>query len=267
MLTINPDEYPIINYRVSSPTYFSLKVSQKDEVSSIYIWPQMVIEISNLIKNYALDNLVIFGEHDEFIEHHLLEDLASDGEIPFSAIDSETIVLSKDYLLPFLRSTPYLQDIRIFDIKNGWDEYQVISQVLAYREHDWRNLGALLPKLAESQLFLENDESRFQHIESNSTDVSKYVFVTALQTYTSIFLANSGKYLAKPSGFPQDLLNMFWKGSFCLTILKELTEIEGDYLIIGVSEQFYSGRDELVKYTPEFRIMYDIQEQKWLVEI
>ena len=271
-IMINPDENPFSIYGMKYIylPFFTVEVTQKDDVSSIYICPQSVKDLCGFIEKYTSDNLVIFGvdpeEFDEFTKDFVpLEVLASNAEIQYSAIDSETIVLSKDYLLPFLSTFDHW-NLRLFDIKNGWNEYQVISQVLAYRERRWQPQDSVLPKLAESQLFLYSHDDCYLYIESYSTDFSKDIFIRNLQIYTSAFLANSGINLSKLSDFPQDLLNLFWKDSFGLTILDKLTKIEGDYLIIGVSKQTWI-LGENVGHTPEFWIMYDIQDQKWLVQI
>lgn len=249
---------------------FSIQVSQKDNVSGIFVCAQRVVELCDLIEKHASNNLVIFGveqasQFDKITKKELsIEGLAANAAIPFSAIDSKTIVLAKEYLLPLL-STFSHYSLSLFDIRNGWSESQIISQVLACREHDWRSQDAVLAKLPESQLFLDGHDDCYLTIESYSPDVSKDVFVRALQTYTGTVLAKKIKRSSKISDFPRDLINMVWQADFSLTILEKTTELKNNHLKLGVSKQPYNFREK-VKYTPEFWIVYEVENQKWLVQ-
>lgn len=249
---------------------FTIEVSQKDDVSRIFVCAQSVVDICDLIEKHATNNLVIFGvdqafQFDKFTNKEIsIKGLASNAEIPFSAIDSETIVLSKEYLLPLLATFDHY-NLSLFDIKSDWNESLVISQVLADLEHDWRSQDAVLPKLPESRLFLNSHDDCYLTIESYSPEVSKDVFVRALQIYTGTVLAKKIKYSSELSDFPRDLINTFWKDDFGLTILEKITELKNDSLKLGVSKQPYNF-NEKVKYTPEFWILYEVKNQKWLMQ-
>lgn len=249
---------------------FSIKVSQKDNVSSIFVCAQRVVDLCDLLEKHASNNLVIFGvdqasQFDKFTKKEIsIEGLASNAKVPFSAIDSETIVLSKEYSLPLL-STFGHYNLSLFDIVNDWNESQVISQVLAYRAYDWRSQEVVLPKLPESRLFLSSHDDCYLTIESYSPDVSKDIFIRALQIYAGTVLATKIKFSSELSDFPQELVNIFWKDDFGLTILEKTTEPKNGCLKLGVSKQPYNFREK-AKYTPEFWIVYEVQNQKWSVQ-
>lgn len=249
---------------------FSVKVSQKDGVSSIFVCAQRVVDLSDLIEKHAASNLVVFdveqaSRFDKITKKEIsIEGLAVNAEIPFSAIDSETIVLSKEYLPPLL-STFGHYNLSLFDVKSSWNERQVISQVLAYQEHDWQNQEVILPRLTESGFFLNSHDDCYLTIESYCPDVSKDVFVRAIQIFAERILEKKIHSFPELPDFPQDLVNTFWKDNFGLTILERTTELKSDCLKLGVSKQPYNFREKK-KYTPEFWIVYEVQNQKWLLQ-
>jgi len=110
-----------INRLTGSFFPFSLEVSQKGNVISTFVCAQRVVDLCDLIEKHSLEYLVIFGvEHasqfDKFTKKEIsIEGLATNAKIPFSAIDSETIVLPKEKLLPLL-STFGHYNLNLFDI-------------------------------------------------------------------------------------------------------------------------------------------------------
>jgi hypothetical protein len=249
---------------------FGTEVTKKGSVNRIFLYAQRVIDLCDLIEKHVSNNLVIFGveqasQFDKFTKKAMsLEGLASTSNVLFSAIDSETIVLPKEYLLPLLSIFSHY-NLSLFDIGKGWNESQVISQVLTCHEHDWRSQDSILSKLPESRLFLHSHDDCYLTIETYDSHITKDVFIRALQLYSGTLLAKKLNFSYVIPDFPKDLIDTFWKDDFSLTIIERTTKLENDYLKLGVSRQAYSFREKR-KYTPDFWIWFDVQNQKWSIQ-
>jgi hypothetical protein len=260
-----------INQQAGSFFPFSLKVSETEDVVSMFLCAQRVIDVCDVIESHALDSLAIFGlgqtsSFDEQTDEATsLVNLAAEAKVTFSAIDTQTIVLPKQNLLPLLSTFDHY-NLSLFDIGNNWTEDQVISQVMAYREHDWRGQETILSKLPGSTFFLNSHDDCYLTIESYDYDVPKHIFARALQIYVGTILAENQQSPSDIPEIPPNLLDMFWKDSFNITILRETTSLEKGQLKIGLSQQAYSF-SESGCYEPEFWVSYDSQSQKWLMDL
>ena len=250
---------------------FSLSVSKKGDVISAFIYFQSVSSLCDFIEKHSLENLVVFDVGQVYVIDNLtnkaisLVSLATDAKIPFSEIDSETIVLRKDNLLNLLSTFEYY-NLCLFDIGIDWTEIQVISQILAYRKHNWKSQDAILAILPASCIFLESHDNCFLTIEAYSQNISKNVFSRMLQIYCGTILAEVKKTTTEVSEISQELLDKFWKDEFGLTVLRKATELKNDYLKIGVANQAYNLREK-IEYVPEFWLVYEIQSKRWHVQI
>lgn len=249
---------------------FSLKVSQEANITHINIHPQRVIDMCNIIEKHALQHLVVFDVEQYSIvdsqtkQELSIEGLASNAQVSFSAIDSETIVLPTQELSRLL-STFRHYNLSLFDVERGCDENQIKSQISMCKKHDWFREPPLLPKLIASRFYLLSGEDRHVSVETYDTEPSRHIFSKALQFYAGTVLAEKHKS-SDVADIPQDILNIFWKDSVSLTILNEATNLQKGYLKIGVSRQQYDFKKPL-GYFPEFRIVYELQSQKWFVEM
>ena len=250
---------------------FSLSVSKKGDVISAFIYFQSVSSLCDFIEKNSLENLVIFDVGQVYVIDNYtnkaisIVGLATDANIPFSAIDSETIVLRKDNLLNLLSTFEYY-NLCLFDIGNDWTEILVIKQILAYREHDWQSHGVILAKLPASRIFLESHDDCFLTIEAYSQNFSKNVFSRMLQIYCGTILSEIKNTTTEVPEISLDLLDKFWKDEFDLTILRKGTEIINDCVKIGVANQAYNLREK-IEYVPEFWLVYEIQSKRWHVQI
>jgi hypothetical protein len=248
----------------------SAKVSQSGPVASLFVCAQCVVDLCDLIVQHAQENLVLFAvgqasQFDERTQEELsIAQLAAQAALPFTAIDTATILLKKVNLYPLL-STIAHYNLCLFDLADGWDEAQVIGQVLAYREHDWRGAEPLLPKMPGSRLYLTSHDDCYLTVESYSPLVSRAILIRTLQIFAGAFLAKKKKFRSELSELSPDLLDVFWKDDFGITILDKTTLLRDDCLRMGVSPKPYNFRDA-ADYPPEFWIVYDLQAQSWQVQ-
>lgn len=249
---------------------FSIKVSQEANVTLTCIHPQRVIDLCDIIEMHTLEYLVVFDVEQYSLfdsrtkEELSIKGLAANAQATFSALDSKTIVLPKQELSHLL-STFRHYNLSLFDVERDWDENRIKNQVSICDEHDWRREPTLLPKLTASRFHLISGEDRHVSIETYDPEVSRPIFSKALQFYVGTVLAEKYKS-SDVANIPQDILNEFWKDNFSLTILNQATKLQKGYLKIGVSRQPYDFKNPL-GYPPEFRIVYELQSQKWSVEM
>lgn len=249
---------------------FGFDTSQKETVSRTYIHPQRVIDMCDIIEKHALEYLVVFDVEqysliDPQTEQELsIEGLAAKAQVPFWAIDSRIIVLPKQELLRLL-STFRHYNLNLFDSNGNWHESEIKRLVSICDEHDWHREPMLLPKLTASRFYLISDEDRHVTVETYDPQTPRQIFSKALQFYAGTVLAE--KYKSSDiADIPQAVLDAFWKDVFSLTILEQATKLQKGYLKIGVSRQLYDFKKPL-GYPPEFRIVYELQSQKWFVEM
>jgi hypothetical protein len=257
-----------INRLVGSFFPFSVKVAQKEEVTCFFICAQRVIDLCDLIQKYAKSHLVLFGIGQTSVFDKKtgqlipLEELAEAAHIQFSAVDSETIVLPKEKLLPLLMTFDHYE-FTLFDIDRDWEESQVIKQVLDYREYDWQSQNAFLNRIPASTLFLTSHDDCYLNVESYNPMIAQDIFIRTLQTYAgTIFERNQCGDFLEISDFPKDMLDLFWKDDFGLTILKQNTEMIDTLLKIGLSLKPFSFKDSM-DYPSELWLVYDTLNQSW----
>ncbi len=248
---------------------FSFRLSQKASVVSVFVCPQRIVDLCDLIEQHTLDCLVVFDVgHTELSELtgkiKSLEDLATKSKIPFSAVNSETIVLRKQYLLPLLSTFRHF-DLYLFDIGNDWNEVQVTGQVLACREHDQQSHEAVLSTLSASQFFLYGHDDCYLTVETYEASAAKQIFARTLQIYAGTILDQENMPAFNVPEIPRDMLDAFWRDNLETSILRQATEIRDDRLEIGVSRQPFAF-GEIIEYPLEFWIVYNVQNQTWLVE-
>ncbi len=248
----------------------SLEVSRRGKVITTSICAQRMVDLCDIIEKHALDYLVIFDvegyELDELTGRPLpLQAIARRAAVQFTAIDSETIIVPTGNI-PSLLPTFHHYDLHLFDMANDRNELQVISQVLACREHDWRSQQAVLPNFPASTFFFDSHDDCYLTIESCSPELSKDVFVRTLQIFAGAILAQKAGSAIEIAEMPHELLNAFWQDEFGLTMLEEWTQTAEDRLEIGVSRQAFRF-GEGAEYSMDFWLVYKMQSQEWFLEM
>ncbi len=254
------------------PFPLSVEVSTKEGVSVIDICAQRVVDLCDVLERFAQDRLVVFGvevETSSLFEGFLwkrfhLVDFATMAQVPFSAMDSETVALKKTSLLPLL-STIGHYELSLFDIPSECDEIQIIGQVLACKEHDPRRNEAVLPKLPESRFFLHCHDDCYLTVESHDPSLPKEIFARTLQIYAGTILEEADGTPSDIADIPRDLVDAFWEDDLGITIWREGTEREDRRLVIGVYEPSWLSHRR-TEYTGAFWIAYDVQDRQWFVQ-
>ncbi len=248
---------------------FSFRVSRKEDIVSIDAYPLRVVDLCELFQRRILEYLAVFDVGSaEFHEppgaSQSLQGLATTSGIAFMPIDSESIVLPKEEL-PRLLSAFNHYDLCLFDLSDHWDEIEVIGQILTSREHNWQSQESILSKLPSSRLFLSSHDDCYDTLETYKEGVAEEIFALMLSTYTQAVLAEEHRFTSEIPEVPLDLVERFGKEKVDVTILRDATEIRGDRLEIGVSQKAYSFR-ETKDYSPEFWIVYDLKNERWLLK-
>lgn len=245
----------------------SVKVDQQQNVSSIFVCAQSVVDVCDLIIKHAKSHLVLFGveqtsKFEENTNNPLpLKGLAVEARVSFSALDSETLDLPKASLLPLLTTFDH-HNLNLFDVESDWGENQVISQILAYQDHKWQEKTFLLQNMPSSQLFLTSFDDCYLTIESYNPEISKEVFARTLQIFSGTYLESRINLGGDLPEIPVELVNSFWRDNFGLTILEQNTRILDGCLKIGVSLKPFNFTDSL-EYPSEEWLVYNIQNQTW----
>lgn len=253
----------------ASPFPFSVKYNQYGEVSSLFLCPQRVVDICDLLETYALKMITVFDvaqasslKAQTMIPLTLVE-LANETKIEYSQIDVNTIVLStRD--LPRLLSDFYHYDFYLFDINENWNEDEIIDQVITCREYDWRSRASILPSLSHSRLFLYCHDDCYLTLESDTLLLLKRVFARTLRIYAGAVLEEKFQTPLPLSEITSDIIDDFWHDKLDLTILKEMTTYNNGRLQIGVSKRAFNFREK-GEYPTEFSIEYGVVNQTWVV--
>lgn len=252
------------------PFPFSIESKQKGQVSSIFICPQRVIDLCDLIAEYAFEKLIVFDVgHVAVAETQTmtlltLAELVSRADIDHTIVDSNTILLSRKDLGSFLSHFSHY-DFRAFDINSDWSEEQIIGQVITVQEHNWHSrLPQLLSLLNHSSLFIDCHDDCYLILESHNSSLIKRVFARALQIYVGTVLVEDFRVLPPQSEITTDNIDALWSDTVSLTILRDMTTYQGDKLIVGVAKRTFSFA-ESAEYPIEFNIEYDLVSQKWAV--
>jgi hypothetical protein len=249
----------------------SVKVTQKENVTGMSLCAQAVVDVCDLIEQAAQDSIVVFGvgqvsNLDERTDLPIsLAELAENAHVPFTMVDAGTIVLPKGSLFALL-STFCHYDLSLFDIGKDWREIDIISQVIAHREHDWRGQAPLLARLPASKFFLDCHDDCYLSLETCNPQAPKYFFMRTLQIFTGTILWEKHKTAFDVVDFPLALLNSFWGPEPALTILEQTIQLASDYARLGVSRKHFSFSED-AEYKPEFWIRYGFKNREWSVEL
>lgn len=248
---------------------FSVKYSKFGEVSSLFLCPQRVAGVCDLLEADASEMIAVFDvEQASKLDAQTglllpLVELANEAEIEYRQIDISTIVMSTKGLSRLLSDFDHY-DFHMFDVGQNWNEEEIIEQVITCREHDWCSRAPILSSLSHSNLFLYCHDDCYLTLESYNSLLLKRVFARTLRIYAGTVLAEKLQTLPALSEVASDIIDDFWHDNLDLTILRGLTKYNNDRLQIGVSKReftFVKGGE----YFTDFLIEYDIANQTWTV--
>lgn len=241
---------------------FSVEFNQQDKVSSLFLCPQRVEDICDLLETYALKMITVFDV--ESSSDLTIVERAKEVKIEFSQIDLSTIVISLRDLYRLLSGFNHY-DIHLFDIDPEWNEEEIISQVLTCREYDWHSHIPILPSLRYSRSFLYCHDNCYLTLESYNLLFLRRVFARALRIYAgTVFLEEKLQMPHVLSEISNDIIDNIWNNKLDLTILRDKTTYDHGKLHIGVSKRAFTFR-ERSKYPIEFLIEYDVANQTWTI--
>jgi hypothetical protein len=248
----------------------SLNVSRQGEVTHAFLCAQRLRDCCDLIAAFALEQLVLFGVDQVSLFDETndtpcsLKQITAAANIPFTAVDDDTIVLAKTSLGSLLSTFNHF-GLFAFDLPAAWREADVINQVIACKEQYWQTETFILPQLPASRLFIASHDDCYLTVQTRTPELIQRLFARTLSIYAETLL---GKFSTQPidvTGMPADTVETFWQDSFGLTILRKTTRIEDHNLIMGVTPKPFNFR-EADEYIPEFWIRYDWQGKQWAVE-
>jgi hypothetical protein len=247
---------------------FSVKYRQPDGIASLFICPQRLIDLCDVLEVAALDRVVVFdvGQASVFNEQTqmplTIEALAADAGVECHPLDSTAIVLHKRDLFRLLDGFSHYEFL-LFDVGPDWREEQLISQVLVCREHDWGSAAPVLSALSHSRLFLASHDDCYLTLQAAEAGLPQWVMARTLQIYAGTVLRQGRPGSRVEVEPPSDLVVGLWQAEFDLTILREMTVCENGQLQIGVSRRAYRF-GEAGEYPVDFSIIYDVA-QGWTV--
>ena len=248
---------------------FSVKYSKFGEVSSLFLCPQRVVGVCDLLEADASEMIAVFDvEQASKLDAQTgfllpLVELANEAEIEYRQIDISTVVMSTKGLSRLLSDFDHY-DFHMFDVGLNWNEEEIIDQVITCREYDWCSRAPILSSLSHSNLFLYCHDDCYLTLESYNSLLLKRVFARTLRTYAVTVLAEKIRTPPVLSEVASDIIDDFWHDNLDLTILRGLTTYTNDRLQIGVSKRAFNFV-ERGEYSAEFSIEYDIANQTWAV--
>jgi hypothetical protein len=238
---------------------FRVIYDQQDEVYSLFLFPQSVEGICDLLEIYALDMITVFDVEQS--DHRTIVKSANDSKIESSQINASIIVLSIKDLSRLLTYCGHYE-FHMFDIDPNWNEEGIIGQVKTCQEYDWRSRNPILPSLSHSHLYLYSEDDGALTLESYNSLLLKRVFARALRIYGETWLLQT-KYHTSPelSEITGDIIEQFWYDKLDLTIATRNTTYNNGRLQIGVSKRVIPKYG----YPIDFLIEYDYANQTWAV--
>lgn len=270
---------------------FSVELNQEGEVSRLLIDPLRVVDICDLLEEFASEKVAVF-DIVSIGEDMTLVESASVCNIQFDQIDSSTIVIATKDLSNLLSEIHHYQ-FHLFDLSPSCSEVEIIGQVINCRDHEL-NDPPVLASLGCSNVHLECYDGHQIFLESNNPIFLKRVFARTLQIYVGTILSYE-KFGTPPvppnnlrdnlmdflrtyqtyeetvlsdlpavTEIPNDIMDNFWIDKLDLTILRPGTTYNNGRLRIGVSKQAYNWREER-EYPTDFYIVYDVSNLSWAV--
>jgi hypothetical protein len=235
------------------------------DVSTLQIFPQSVIDVCDLVTEFALPQLVLFDVGQASVidqttwQALALREVAREAAIECQAVDDTTIVLRADRLRPLLDNFSHYE-LSLFDVSQNWREEDVIGQVLQSR--GWQVAKPLLPDLVSSTLFLTCHDDCYLHVEARGADLLKCMMARTLQIYAGTVLYEELHIEQEIADVPIELLETLLAADGNLTILRADTQLNDSTLRIGMSRRAFVFGD-LAEYPVETVISYACDGGHW----
>jgi len=270
---------------------FSVNLTQEGEVSLLSLCPLRVIDICDLLEEFASEKVAVF-DIVSYGESKTLGESASDCKIQFDQIDSSTIVIATKDLSCLLSEVDHYE-FHLFDLNPSCSEVEIIGQIIDCRDYILTD-PPVLASLRCSNVYLECYDGHDIFLESNNPILLKRIIARNLQIYAGTILSyekfgtppavpdnlldNLTDFLRTYQNYeeivlsdlpavteiPNDIMDNFWIDKLDLTILRPGTTYNNGRLRIGVSKQAYNWREER-EYPTDFYIVYDVSNLSWAV--
>jgi hypothetical protein len=235
-------------------------------VFSLYLHPISLVDIGDFFKGF--ETVIVFNvahstEDWKIGETLALSELATNYEVDFRAVDTETIVISGEELEVLLVGIDHY-DFHAFDVPKSYTDEWIIEGVSAHLKHKRSKTNPLLPHLPNSDFFLYSHDDCSLHLDSYDVKFLKQIFERAMQIYAGTVLIEESNFEGEIAGIPKEIIDTIWPMNSGLTIFRALTEVEKSKICIGISQKEFNFR-EAGEYPVDFFILYDYVVGEWRI--
>jgi hypothetical protein len=257
-----------INRLGKSESIFPLSIEfhQVENAFALYIYPQRVIDICDILDEFGFSTLIVFGvDHFTFSDSAKkplsLSEVANNEKIIHQAIDTETISIKIDGFRGLFTNLDHY-NLHAFDVRPIWQEETVIENVIAIKEHKWPKDKLLLSKLSGANLYIDSHDDCYIYLEALNSDFLKRVVSRTIQSFAGTILDQEFNLMDSIHEIPTTLINTLLIETPIITILRENSSYLDNELKIGISRKKFSLRNPTI-YPIDGVITYDPFTEKW----